>query len=77
MDDKVNNNKNIKEKVIIIIMITSVFIGIYLALKSWLEIENSEWVTNITEKRISQTEKLATDSDKSYFITRKILESKI
>ncbi len=74
MDTKVINNKNItKEKLIIIIMITSVFIGIYLALNSWLQIEDNEWVTNRHEQRICQTEKLATDSDLQYFLTRKIL----
>ncbi len=67
------NNTFSKEKIIIIVMIISVLIGIYLALNSWLKIEDDEWVTNRQERRMSQTEKLATNADRQYFITRNML----
>lgn len=54
-------------------MIISVFVGIYLALNSWLEMCKQEWLEALTEERIAQTEKLASDSDSEYFVTRKLL----
>ncbi len=64
---------NLKEKIIIIIMIISVLVGIYLALSSCLNMEDSEWLNNRKEACIMQTEKLAADADREFFITRKIL----
>ena len=64
---------NLKEKIIIIIMIISVLVGIYIALSSCLTMQDGEWLTNRKEQCILQTEKLATDADRQFFITRKIL----
>ena len=64
---------NLKEKIIIIIMIISVLVGIYLALSSCLSMQDSEWINNRKEQCIIQTEELATDADRQFFITRKIL----
>ncbi|MBR4329649.1 MAG: hypothetical protein IKP71_07325, partial [Candidatus Riflebacteria bacterium] len=64
---------NLKEKIIIIIMIISVLVGVYLALRSCLNMEDSEWINNRKEACIMQTEKLAADADREFFITRKIL----
>ena len=56
---------NFKEKVIIMIMIISVLVGIYIALSSCLNMEDSEWLNNRKEACIMQTEKLAADADKN------------
>ncbi len=64
---------NLKEKIIIIIMIISVLVGIYLALSSCLDMQDNEWKNNREEQCIIQTEKLATDADRQFFITQKIL----
>ncbi len=69
-----NNNKtNLKEKLIITLMIVSLFVGVYIAINSYLNIEKNNWINENNERRIIQTQKLATDADRNYFLTRKIL----
>lgn len=72
--NKLNTNKNsIREKFIISITILCVFIGIYNALNSWLNLHYKEWRNELTLSRISETEKLVANSDCQYYITSKIL----
>lgn len=67
------NKSSIKEKLIITIMIISVFAGIYIALNSWLKMKDHEYLEARTEARIVKTEKLVTDVDFRYFVNNKIL----
>lgn len=70
--ESLKNNIN-KEKIIIMIMIVSVFIGIYYTLESWLKSHTKEWRSFLTASRLAETEKLATNSNQQYFIISKIL----
>ena len=64
---------SIKEKIIITIMIISVFAGIYIALNSWLKMKDHDYLETRTENRIIKAEKLVTDVDYRYFVNNKIL----
>ncbi len=71
---KLNLRQNINnEKIIIFIMITAVFVGIYNTLNSWLILKNKEYTNELKEERIALTEKLAAESNHQYFVVSKVL----
>ena len=54
-------------------MIISVFYGLYNSLNSWLKLHYQNWRTELTQKRIAETEKLVANTDQQFFVTNKIL----
>ena len=54
-------------------MIISVFFGLYNVLNSWLKLQYREWRAELTQNRITETEKLVANTNQYYYITNKVL----